>query len=119
MLLSSSLGQTGNQAKMITPTYNYNESMELSFFLFWNPDITDTTSNFEIYLNDHGVQRQRIFGVSSKHYDWKRHSVVLPAGTYTMTMVGTMGDPFNSDIALASVTLKKTDDDVSKDIVGR
>ena len=119
MLLSSSLGQTGNQAKLITPIYRYNESMELSFYLFWFPEISDNISNFEIYLNELDVPRQRIFGVSSKYFDWKRYSVVLPAGIYTLSMVGTMGEPFASDIALASVTLKKNDNNISVDIAGR
>ena len=114
MLLSSSLGQTGDKANLVSPVMTVISPMILSFFLFLQPDETDIVAKFEIYETVGGTMQRQLFATYGAERtptrDWKQHQIELPTGTYALTMLGTIGKQLQSDIALASVTIQSVTD---------
>lgn len=110
MLISSSRGQNGDRAYFESPLKLEEKPMKLSFYLFKNATKTDNVSQFEIYRTENGVMTDLLYRDADAHHDWRLQSIVLPAGVYSLTMVGVMGQPFKSDIGLASITLSDTNE---------
>ena len=112
MLLSSTLGKTGDNAKLVSPVVNFPSPVRISFWLFLQPLIADEVAKFEIFDNWGMYMKSKVFSTygedRSKTRDWTHHSVLLPSGTYSLTMLGTIGKPLASDIAVASVTIEYT-----------
>ena len=110
MLISSSRGQQGDRAYFVSPLKESLRPMKLSFYLFMNSAENDHISRFEIYKTENGILTERLFLYKERHSDWQLINVILPEGIYSLTIVGVMGIPFESDIGFTGVQISDTNE---------
>jgi hypothetical protein len=107
MLVSSSSGQSGDQVTLLSPIWTSPDPALLTFYYHMWLNSTDVTAALALYVQSAiGVNYQRLFFASgNRGSNWNSASVCLPAGTYRLAFIATVGLPFMSDIALDNVAV--------------
>jgi MAM domain, meprin/A5/mu len=107
MVVSSSFGRPGDQVILLSPKATYAGPVLLTFFYHMWLDSTDTSSTLTLFAQSLlGVNYQRLFSASgNKGPNWQSATVCLPAGTYRLAFVATIGLSFVSDIALDNLVM--------------
>jgi MAM domain, meprin/A5/mu len=107
MLVSSSSSQTGDQVTLLLPTFTCSRPAVLTFYYHMWLNSTDSTAALTLFAQSPiGLNYQRLFLASgNKGPNWQSATVCLPAGTYRLAFVATIGLSFMSDIALDNVVV--------------
>lgn len=120
MFLSSKSGQTGDQAAIRTPELSATNTSYLSLRYFMQATYTDQYSKLQIFCTFHELKSVHLITLPwPSDPGWSSHTFPLPPGSYSLTFVGTMGEPLKSDLAIADVQLVDgPESDTSSDISG-
>jgi len=108
MLLSSLNGQIGDQISFLSPINTYSGKSMLAFFYNMNLKSDDTYGALTLYrYGELHTYDQVLFSAPSSNSGlWYEAKIVcLPAGTYQLAFVGTIGLPSSSDITVDGVTV--------------
>lgn len=106
MLLDSSAGLGGDQVTLLSPEWTFITPSQLSFYFYMTEDLVVSPSTLQVYkytqLHAYELLLHSTKSVGSK---WQQAKICLPAGTYRLAFVGTIGSNYLSDIALDEFTL--------------
>ena len=109
-MVSSMLGQFGDQVVLLSPMETFEEGTLLTFYYHMMLSDEDTTAALTVftYSQLHAYERLLIEIRGNHGPQWQHAEVCLPGGTYQLAFVATHGLQFSSDIALDEIEL---DDD--------
>lgn len=107
MLLQSSSGLTGDQVSLISPLVSIETITELTFYYNMWLDSSDKVGALNVYIySEFHTYDSNVFSASGNQgSEWRKASICLPPGTYSLAFVGTIGMRYLSDIAIDSVSL--------------
>lgn len=107
MLLQSSVGQTGDQVSLLSPQRSFKTATVLTFFYNMWLNSTDTVGALKVYRYSklHNYDQQMFSISGNQGRQWQKATICLPAGTYSLAFVGTIGLKYLSDIAIDSISL--------------
>lgn len=107
MLLLSSVGQTGDQVTLMSPSETFTNHSLITFSYYMRLDPSDVTAMLTVYM--YSIPRgyeQVLFRISgNKNSTWHTARGCLPPGSYRLAFVGTIGLKYMSDIAIGSVNI--------------
>ena len=95
---------------LVSPQYTFNAGSTLTFRYHMWLNSSDTTAQLSVhvYTQLHAVTQQ-LFTTSGNHGNsWHKAIVCLPAGTYGLAFIGTIGMTYLSDIGLDDIMYDPT-----------
>jgi len=111
-IVSSIIGQFGDQVTLISPVATFEAGTELAFYFHMRISDQDTTAALTVYTySELRVYDRRLLEIrGNRGISWQKAYTCLPAGTYQLAFVATHGLQFLSDIALDEISLHHEED---------
>jgi len=106
MLLVSSVGQPGDRVALVSPRNTFNANSTLTFYYHMWLSSGDTAAELSVYKYSqlHAVEQRLFTDSADRGSSWRKVTVCLPAGTYNLAFVGTIGQNYVSDIGVDGIT---------------
>lgn len=109
-MLLYSTGQPGDKVMLKSPRQTFDQPLQLSFYYYMSLNSTDSTAALSVVkYSQLEVYDGELLTLKGDHGRRWNHAVVcIPAGTYHVVFIGTVGLTQLSDIGLDEVSVQQT-----------
>lgn len=106
MLLMSSRGQQGDRVELLSPIKTFVQPTKLTFYyhmLLGNA--SDKTASLVVFrVSPLLTYERQLFAATRSHgSQWQKTVLCLPVGVYRLALLGTVGNPGQSDLAVDNI----------------